>query len=190
MLDWLFEGRLLVYGLLVIAAVALVFLWRRDRRFHWLFGAGVIVALIGVYLLLDLLVETRREQITRKLQVEFPTAVRNRDAARIFEHISDTFRLGDWTKADFRASVEEILRDRGVDDLEIWNIQFPDDEGNVSFFAKPKGRMPGTDMFYLVRATFVLENGQWRMASFTVSNPYSDSNTPIDVQNYLPRPRK
>jgi hypothetical protein len=182
MFDWLFEGRLLVYVVLVLVGLAFLFFWYRDsrRRRFWLYPVALMVLLAGVYFLLDRLVETRREQIGRKLQ-EMAVAVKKGDVSRIFEHISDQFRLGGLNKAAFRKSVEGYLNRGEVDDLEIWNVQFLDDEGRVAFHAKPKGRLPGTDAFYLVRAQFVLENGQWRLHSFQVFNPYSDSNTPLDI---------
>ena len=59
----------------------------------WLFAAVAIALLAPLYLLLDRLVETRREQITRKLEA-MAAAVKPKDAGTIFQHISESFRWG------------------------------------------------------------------------------------------------
>jgi hypothetical protein len=183
--DWLFEGRLTVYLILAIPAVILAALWVRDRKRGWLYGMGVVALLLGVYFLLDRIVETRNEQIGRKLQA-MAVAVKKRDADAIFQHFSPEFRLGPFDKAGFRKAVENVMRDGGVDDMKIWEVKFPGDPGKVTFKAKPSGRLPGTEMFYLIRAEFVQDDDkQWRLKSFEAFQPYSDSNTPFDVVPYL-----
>src|SRR5437660_99578 len=155
MFDWLFEGQLIVYVALAIVAAAPLFYWyTSDRRRRWLIAAGAGVALVGVYFLLDRLVETRREQITRKLMVEFPTGVRNKDAGRIFQHISDQFSYRGMDRAAFRKGVESRLGGRWVDDLTIWEVKFLDDQGKVSFMAKPKGGIAGDNVGFPVHADF------------------------------------
>jgi hypothetical protein len=181
MFDWLFEGRLTVYLALAVAALILLGLWVRNRKRGWLAGVAVVALLGLAYFLLDRVVETGREQIARKLQ-EMAAAVKARNTDGIFRHISDTFRVQGRDKASFRADVDGILRSGGVSDLEVWNAQVTDDNGGVSFFAKPKGRLPGTDAYYLVRARFVKEgDGQWRLDSFQVFKPFADTTTPLDI---------
>ncbi|MFO0846330.1 MAG: hypothetical protein U0797_28800 [Gemmataceae bacterium] len=181
MFDWLFEGRLTVYLALAVAALILLGLWVRDRKRGWLFGVAALTLLAVAYFLLDRAVETGREQIARKLH-EMAAAVRARNTDGIFRHISDTFRLQGQNKAGFRGFVEGALRGGGVTELEVWNVQVTDDNGAVSLLAKPKGRLPGTDAYYLVRARFVKESdGQWRLDSFQVFNPFADTTTPLEI---------
>ena len=184
MFDWLFEGRPTVYLVLGLVAAALVAVWYAyDRRRRWLYAVAGVLALVGLYALLDRLVETRREQITRKLQ-EMAEAVKKKDAGRIFEHISDRFELGGLNKTTFRQGVEARMKEGWIDELVIWDLTFLDDQGKVSFMAKPKGRV-GENVGALVRGRFVLETGQWRLQSFEVFPSFVESITPFDVVPYL-----
>jgi hypothetical protein len=195
--DWLFEGRLSVYLLLIALGAIVVILWARTgfaffrtvgpasraRRDTVPLGSrhghprrrpallpillALIAILIGVYYLLDRLVETRREQIKRKLQ-EMAAAVKARDVDRIFKHVSEQFDVQGMNRAAFGRYVGTAINRGLVDDLVIWGEQFPDDSGRVSFFAKPKGpRLQETQ--FSVRSHFVLDpDGQWRLQGFEV----------------------
>lgn len=179
MFDWLFEGRVAVY--LFLAAVALAFagLYWRTRKRRWLIPAAAFVLLVAVYFLLDRLVETRSEQITRKLR-EMAAAVQRRDADAIFRHVAADFRVGGLDRATFRGYVEEAFR-RGVTGLKLWDFQFPDESGAVAFFAKPEGSAVGANVHYRVRARFVQEGAEWRLQTFQVFNPFVNADTPLDL---------
>lgn len=183
MTNWLFEGRLTVYLFLAVLAGILVALWTRDRRRKlWLILASVALLLVGVYFLLDRFVETRREQITRKLQ-EMAFAVKKKDVGKIFQHISDNFQTGSFNKATFRQYADTAMQ-RGVDDLQLWDVKFPDDSGKVVFFAKPKStsRVFGSEIQYLIRAEFAEDSdGQWRLRTFQVFNPFVDTDKPLQI---------
>jgi hypothetical protein len=189
MFDWLFEGWPVVYVLLLGGALILGFLWTRDRKRHWLAAAGVLVVLAGVYFLLDRLVETRREQIERKTQ-EMAEAVKNRDVDRIFRHVSDRFRVGQTAnKAQLRQAVENVLKQRLIDSVEVWEFRWPQgvpaagsgQPARVVFTAKPAGTAVRGE-FFRVEADFVQDpDGQWRMQSFQIFNPVVDTQNPIDI---------
>jgi hypothetical protein len=191
MFDWLFEGWPAVYVLLLGGAAILGFLWTRDRKRHWLAAAGVLVALAGVYFLLDRLVETGREQIERKTQ-EMARAVQNRDVNRIFQHVSDRFHIGQAAdKAQFRQLVENVLKHRLIDSVEVWEFQWPQglppvgsgQPARVVFRAKPKGQAAPHDVeHFRVEAEFVQEpDGQWRIQGFQIFHPFVDTQTPIAI---------
>jgi hypothetical protein len=189
MFDWLFEGRLTVYVVLAIPAVILLALWARDRKRHWLFGVAGVALVLVAYFLCDRIVETRREQIARKLNL-MAVAVKQKDSTVIFSHISDRFRFGLLDKAGFRKAVDAVLQRGLVDDLSVWDIKQPDDRGTVAFMAKPKGRGVPDSPGYEVRGEFVRDDdGQWRLKSFEVFKPYADSKTPLDIGAYLPGDR-
>jgi hypothetical protein len=182
--DWLFEGRAVVYVPLTLLALALAFIWYSyGRRRAFLYAAGVMVVLIGVYALLDRLVETRREQIERKLH-EMARGVKDKNVDAIFRHISDQFDYKGINKATFRTGAAARMRTGWVDKLDIWRIEHLDDQGKVRFQAKPHGRV-GENVGTGVEAQFVNENGQWRLRSFKVFNPFVDTNQEIDVSEYL-----
>ena len=151
--DWLFEGRAAVYLTLAVVALLLVALWWRDRRRHWLYAIVVVGLLAAVYLLLDFAVETRREQITRRLMA-IESAVKAGNAEKVMEQISPKFRYGTITRDQFRNAVVSRLKDRFVEDLTIWEVRVPDASGKVTFKAKPKGSF-GENPGFQVRAEFV-----------------------------------
>jgi ketosteroid isomerase-like protein len=193
--DWLFEGRMAVYVSLAAVAIVLLAAWRLNRRGRWLIGVGAVAVLAGLYFLLDRLVETDREQVVRKVQ-EMAAGVRTRNADAIFTHISERFNRGGVDRAQFRAAVDGILRSRVVDEVEVWDFQFPDDFRRevrvpgqtapgeailVSFTAKAKGGV-AVGEFGRCDATFVRDpDGQWRLFSFQVFNPAVDANQPVQL---------
>ena len=61
--DWLFEGHWYIYTVLALLALFFLWFWWQNRTRFWLIGLTVFLALIGIYWLLDILVETGREQI-------------------------------------------------------------------------------------------------------------------------------
>ena len=197
MFDWLFEGRQSVYLILGALAILVAALWARSgfvvfrekdsgtskRQLDWTpLVLGVLVLFGLVYFLLDRLVETRREQITRKLQA-MAGAVKKHDSDGIFTHISNQFRFQGLDKAGFRSYVEDVFRNGWVDDLVVWEVAFPDlDSGKVDFRAKPKGGRIGEEYFFLVRGEFVRDpDGQWRLATFTIYRPDIDTNQPVQI---------
>jgi len=169
--DWLYEGRQAVYLVLACLAVLFVALWTRNRKRRWLYLAAVPLVLIGVYFLLDRLVETRREQIGRKLN-EMAAAVRARDVGRILDHTSERFRWEQGSspdKATFRRKVEEAVRTGLVSEVVVWAIEPNAEPGRVTFMAKPKGASVPDHPGFPCEAEFVQDlDGQWRMARLAV----------------------
>jgi hypothetical protein len=203
--DWLFEGRQTVYVVLAAAAVVLLVAWWQTRKRYWLIGAGAMVGLIGLYFLLDRLVETDREQVVRKVQ-EMAAAVKARNIDGIFTHVSDEFRLDGLDKASFRNSAEQaIIRLRRVEEVEVWDFHVPSDfrsphesrvggstrptqVAQVGFQAKPKGKGPGLEegVGYPCEARFVRDpDGQWRLLDFQVFKPVSDTKEPLPIPQLL-----
>ena len=183
MFDWLFEGRVEVYAALGAVAILLAALWWRDRRRAWLYAIGVVALLAGVYLLLDRLVETRREQITRRLQA-IEKAVKAGDAEQVMRQFSPQFDYRGIKRDPFRAMVIARLRSRFIEELTIWEVRIPDTSGKVFFKAKPKGL--GENPGFQVRSEFVQDpDGQWRMKTFEVYNLFVDGEVPLDVSPYI-----
>jgi hypothetical protein len=187
--DWLFEGRITVYLILATAALVLLYFGWQQRDRHLLVAGGIAAALISVYFLLDLWVETRGEQVRRKL-AEISAAVKTRDTNRVLKHISDSFRGYGMNRAEFRGYVEEAFKGQWVDEITIWDVDFPsagrsETEMPVNFQVKARSGMFGKEPFGHVRAIFVRDpDGEWRMQSFEVYPPAADSRSPLS----LPRP--
>jgi hypothetical protein len=182
--DWLFEANWTLYIFLVVAALVLAALWLRDRKIGWLIAGSSVLLLLVVHLMMDWLVETRSEQIARKLN-EMAAAVRKRDPEAIFRHIARKFQIAGQDRAAFRHNVEQALRNGMVTDLKLWAYDFSEPGGRVRFFAKPSGNTPGTEQYWLIRAEFVQEEpGQWRLAGFEVFNPFVNTDQPLTIPQW------
>jgi hypothetical protein len=173
--DWLFEGRPAVYWLIGIVAVLLLLVWWRTRKRNVLIAALAVAALAGVYFLLSKVVETPRAQIERKLH-EMAAAVKAGDKGGVFKHIAKDFKFRSLDRAQFHALVEKTLNEGSVNDLVIYDEEWPDAGGQrtipVEFRAKPKGPLLENYGAFPVKAKFVREDdGQWRLQSFEVYNP-------------------
>jgi hypothetical protein len=151
---------------------------------------GVVGLLAGLYLLLDRLVETGREQIERKLTVVVPKAVKDRKAGDILAHVAGDFQWEGLDKAGFGMVVEKALPSMSA--LEIWDVRFPEGRprtarpAKVVFYVKPKGNVnPAGEAFGRCEAVFVREpDGQWRLQTFAVFFPPT-SDTPVQVRPYV-----
>ena len=119
--DWLFEGQTSVYLLLGTALSGLLVIYWYWRRKAWLFAMLFIAALIGLYALLDHLVETDQEQIERKLEA-MAKGVRDHNTDAVFEHLADDFRSGVNNKTDFRNEAEPRIN--SVSRLVIWDFRY------------------------------------------------------------------
>ncbi|MFM7152163.1 MAG: hypothetical protein ACKO23_20230 [Gemmataceae bacterium] len=181
MFGWIFEGNWTAYVIVVSIMILLGALWLRDRRKEWLYAVAVFAGLLGLLFLLDYMVETRQEQVERKL-VEMADSVRKHDVDHIFRHISDKFQFQSLNKVGFRKYVESTFNRGWIDDMVVWGFQPVDRQGIVTFYAKPKGSITGKDVPYLVRAKFIEEaRGEWKLESFQIFNPVVDTNRPLDL---------
>jgi hypothetical protein len=169
--DWLFEGRLTVYALLAVAAIVLGILWWRERKPRYLFGIGVVLALMAVYSVLDWAVETDREQIVRKVR-EMSAAVHAGNIDALFKDISDQFKSPQGR--DMQATrdfARGMIESKQVTEVTVWDFHFNGDIDRarpveVVFQVKPRGSVGvGVEgLFFRCVATFVHEgNGGWRL---------------------------
>jgi hypothetical protein len=169
-----------VYAILALAVIVVWYV-AAGHRHRGLFILA-IVGLAGLYLLLDILVETRREQVIRKLR-EMAGGVAKRDADGVGRHIAKSFQTQGMNAAEFVDRVKAALEQRRIDELVVWDLdtELAEDEQTilVTFQAKPKINGVQTPHFFC-EATFVLESdGQWRMSGFKVF--LVDRSKPLDL---------
>ena len=89
--DWLFEGHLSAYFLLAATAALFIVLGIRTRKRRWYAVAAGVVALAGLYCLLDFAVETDREQIQRKVRAMAADLKAPAHLDAVMENVSDRF---------------------------------------------------------------------------------------------------
>lgn len=178
MFDWLFEGRISVYAVLAALAVFLLLAWWQMRK-RWLLGGVVLAAaLVGLYALLDRMVETDREQIVRKVK-EMAAAVNAHNLNAAFAHFSDQFRSQrGLSKNELRDAAQRHLDNRQVESVQVWDIQIegrPErqrGEVHVFFSAKTHGIhefLADCDAVF----AFHPEHG-WQMRTFRFLKPQSN----------------
>ena len=180
MFDWLFEGHRhpAIYICLAAAAVLFLVIWYRTRKRRWLIAAAVPAALAGLYWLLDVAVETDREQIERKIHAlaDGFQAPANLDA--VFDNVSDNFHSSYASdKAKLRELAQQHVRDSGITEVRILEFHCPEAwRGNGSakaeFRAKVVGNFGGGLEAVTVHcdATFDYDAAHgWRMSDLGVN---------------------
>jgi len=173
--DWLFEGWLSIYLALAMAAVVLLVVFWRTRQRKYAYALGVVVALVGGYWLLDVLVETDREEITRSVR-EIAKAAKEKKTDDVFRQISDGFALPDGRdKSALRATVESIFQRCTLQRTEVWDFTFSDvsrrdGSAKVSFHFKAEGSLLGAEgVPFDCDATYHLDpDKRWRLISFRI----------------------
>jgi hypothetical protein len=198
-MSWLVEGNVLVYTILGLVASVCLYLWWQYRDRLLLIVAVALLAAVGIYFLLDLVVETDSEQMVRKVKL-MARAVAAKDANGITEHLASDFSAenvyGLYNKKSAQARVDFLMKNGQLTSAEAWDferaiepnvealveLRLPREEAQalvgdrkarlLNFKAKVKGPLMGDAAFAAVTAVFVREpDGQWRMRTFQANNP-------------------
>lgn len=181
MVDWLFEGHLSVTLLLAAVLAVLLWLWWKRRTSSLLLAAAGVVLVLMLYLALDRLVETDREQIRHRIE-DLAGGVQARDLDRVFQYISEQFKsAGGRDKKQLRELARQHLQ--SGDGLEVWDITCEErparDRGmvRVSFLFKVhsnRGDVP--ELPFRCEATFDFHPEQgWRLRSTRVLDPFRNN---------------
>ncbi len=183
MFDWLFEGRLTVYILLLLAGAVLLGLWWQQRSRRLLKFLGAVAALALLYFLLDRLVTTDREHITARVH-DMAEAFNNRELDRLFASVSDKFQSKTYgfdkkrLRAETVAALDRYNVHASVKNVQVADIDRPQRTAKVSFTALVDygaGYRPPVTC----EADFVLEGeDQWRMKDIRFYKLYVDNQTP------------
>jgi hypothetical protein len=172
--------------LLGIAAAAFAAAYWNRRQGKYVVGFGIVLLLGGLVWLLSLFIVTDRDQIVRSVAA-LAQAVGERDFDKAFAHLSRDFRYHNYDKASFEQNVRRVAGIHQPTEAKAWDIEVTDisrekRSANVEFRAKVKGNWSGGAEFYLVRAEYVLDpDGQWRMKSFRLFNPFINSDQELGV---------
>ncbi len=183
-MDWLFEGLFVVYLLLAAAAGGLLWLWWADRKERWLLALIPVVLLALAYFLLDRAVETRGEQIKRRLG-EIEAAINRKDARAILRHLSPTrFRQLAGGQDDFIRRADAVLNEGWFDTVDLWEFRVGPPGTPTLLNAKAKGGVARGE-FLLIRTEWVEERpGEWLLAGFSAHHPFVDTGTAVQIPHF------
>ena len=155
----------IAFGAIVLVLGALA--WRRQKKADVItFAVGA--ALLLVLYLIDLSIESPREQIVRKLK-EMESASRAGKYDELFKHVSDSFHYKSLDKKGLRAKADEANA-YFPDGVRIWNATRsnykPMTDGTIEqeFDVQPANN---PQFRYQCVGVFKKEaDGEWRMITF------------------------
>jgi hypothetical protein len=182
--DWLFEGRTTVYVALAALAAFFLLIWWQNRKRGWLICVGIAFGLVGLYALLDRIVETDREQLVRKIQ-EMAAAVNAQNVEALMEHISDNFRSPRGKdKQQLRTDVENYRKMIG--NVHVWDIIFVDTPSRehppAKVFFSAKTESGDRPLLADCEATFDFDAQHgWRLQSIRLLKPQTTEEWQIQL---------
>ncbi len=178
-----------LYLLLAVAGLGLGVVWWNTKSRKFGLAAAAMLALLACLWVADLFIDTNDKQIERKLQ-NMATAVKVHDVDGILAHISDDFHVQATDKSALRGKLQDIIRNRNVTEIMIWNYKVEDVSpekraANVSFDVKVHGNWNEGLGHYRCEAQFRLDpDNQWRLAEFKIFNPLVESSQPITIPGF------
>jgi hypothetical protein len=182
--DWLFEGRTSVYVVLIALTVLMGVVWWQTRKRWAVLGVAVALGLVGLYALLDVVVETDREQIVRKIKLMI-AAVNANDIDGAFQHISDDFRTPQGKgKEELRELARRYLGQHLLESIDVWDIACLGDPSRAEGTAKAafmvKTHGTGVEGFLAeCDATFDFDAQHgWRMSRVRLLKPQTTEEWP------------
>jgi hypothetical protein len=185
---FLAEPPVMVYAVLLLAALAAVGLWVRSRKPWAMILLGVCVLLALVVFLLDRFNESPREQSVR-IVTEMADSIKKKDWNTFSGHVSEKFNASGMTKNQMEAFFR-LAADRYNVRATAWEFaltdppEMSDTEVVIRFDAKAE-TPDGQQVFKHFTARFVKEGDRFRMVTFTPFN-YVQKNTPEPFPNSVP----
>jgi hypothetical protein len=182
MFDWVFEGRLMLTVTLAALAVIAAALWWQGRQRHWLVAAGVLLGLLGLYVLLDALVDTEREENRKQIQGRLEgmaAAVRAKDVTALFANVADDFHSPNGKPREQCVDFARGLLQQGqVTDVTMWDFEFEKEPSraqrtaNVWFFFKVRGPVVGGETIqFRCAATMTWTTRGWLLQAVKIFDP-------------------
>ncbi len=189
MLDAIVDQSTFVYIGLIIVCSGLLFAWRRTRKWGYLAGTALGLLLVVGMAVLAQVVVTDQKKIETAIQ-SAATAVEKRDMATIERNLARDFHFQSADKKAFLEKGEALIRSGEAAKVEVWDMRLDSiDKKNgtarISFLSKPKGRTIPDAAYFRVEAELVRESdGQWRLRTFQVFDPFVGTNQPRQVPEF------
>src|SRR5262249_24656954 len=171
MFSWLADHANLICLVFGVAALALAVGWWMTRSRKLLLALIPVAVIIAGVFLLSLFVVTDKKRIDQIVQ-EMAQGVRERNIELIFQHVANAFDRANNT-AMSKAQLQALARKHinSVENFSLSACKFGEvsrekGRAEVEFWAHGGGAIDNAPI--RVEAEFVLEEGQWRMKSFTL----------------------
>jgi hypothetical protein len=173
MFDVLFEGRPWVYLLLVLILVFLLLLWRQRQHRGYLKAMAVVIAVGGLYFLLDLLHETDREAAERTL-MELTETLNLKQYDKATDYLAEDFKYLWFDKKTIRPWFEGEIRSYDVKNLRAKRISVEKQDRDkrtitLRFDAKVDSTLP----YNMIPCEVDFERdpqGRWKIKTFRLYN--------------------
>lgn len=178
-----------VYLLLIAAAVVTGAVAAKNQTRRGLVPFAVALALLLLVALIDRVVETPREEATRRVQA-MADAATAADPARFAEHVSPSFAMNGKGRDDLKASpLWGQIRNLQAR-VAVWGFghdayeRLSDTEVEVGFYVK--GQATAGMVMYYAKARFVRDpDGAYRAKSIRFFNPAEGGlNQEVSVPNF------
>lgn len=187
MFDFITDPSTTVYTILIVAAVGGVVYWYRTQTKGPTRFMAVAVGLLAILFILDIAVESPRQQAVRRVKA-MVAILNDQDPARLGEHVADDFQYRSVNKDQivssrlWRQAMETELR-FAVWDFDRSAVQRPAKD-RISIGFQAKVATGGYNAFFFVRAEFVAEaDGAWRLVGFKL---FSDPLKKDQGQEFTP----
>ena len=162
------------YAILIILVAVLAGLYLRSRKRGELIRLLVGVAVLITVFLIDKLVESPREQATRKME-EIAKATQDKKLDDMFKHVSESFKYKEVDKKSLREklnSIEQQQEFKGVVILECNRADFRIvDDKNVTVGLMAQARELPMTRSWIIAAFTKDADGEWRMSGFKRYDP-------------------
>jgi hypothetical protein len=186
MLYWLVDNSLWLVVLLALANVALAYLWWTRRRWEWLLALGGVLVLIVLLLLAPRVIRTDRRQLEQNTYA-IANGVTTNKPAEVVQHLSRDFQYLGVKKENAEKKIADAIKNFGLQQVHVFNFEIEhldraQKTGRVVFRVRVSSSHADQDLFYLVRASYVLEDDQWRLKDFKLFNPIVNTDQEIVIQ--------
>jgi hypothetical protein len=127
MFDFLFEGGLFLYLLLLIVLVLLFSQWRQRPQRRYLVWMGVVVGLAVLFFVLDRIRDTDQERAYKTLD-EIIVLINQGEYDKAFSFLADDFSAYHIDRKAMREKAEKALHQYGIRNIRLKSLQLLKEE--------------------------------------------------------------
>jgi hypothetical protein len=170
-MSWIVDNAIPLYILFGFIAAGLLLIWYNNRQPKYLCYAAGALAGVGLVWLLSMFFISDRQQLALNIRA-MRDAVLERDAHKLFKHVSKDFQYKIMDRDAMYVAVKAHIAQLKVEDIGITGVQF-DEVSREKRFAKISFQTtPHPDRRqFRTEADFVLEGEQWKLKTIRIYGP-------------------